>query len=87
MKGDKFDFHVAADLVQTIESAASVLEIKNEEMATKFGKLNEGFKDDGYDELIPDMSAANQAIKAVNSQLHSVSKHIADYAVRLRDES
>ena len=83
MAGDKFDFHVATSLVQAVDTSASTLEAKNEQMEQRFGKLREGFKDSGYDAYALDMSAANNTVKAVVTQMRSVAKHIAEYAEKL----
>lgn len=87
MSNDLFDFTAASTLIQAVEGAASAIDIKNGQMEQRFGKLREGFKDAGYDALAIDMKAANVAISEVIKQLHSVSKHIADYAVKLQNEA
>ena len=84
---DKFDFNVASSLIQAVEGAASALDVKNGQMEKRFGELREGFKDSGYDAFALDMSAADAAIKEVIGQLHAVSKHIGDYAIKLREAS
>jgi len=84
---DKFDFNVASSLVQAVEGTASALETQNGQMEAKFGALRDGFRDSGYDAFALDMSAADTAVKDVVTQLHAVSRHIANYAVRLRDEA
>lgn len=84
MAGDKFDFTTAASLVQAVTSAASTLDVKNGQMEQKFGKLREGFKDSGYDAFALDMTAANNSIKEVITQMHVVANHIAKYAEKLK---
>lgn len=84
MAGDKFDFTVASSLVQTVDTAASALNVKNSQMEQKFGQLREGFKDSGYDAFALDMSAANNAINDVVAQMRVVAKHIAEYAEKLK---
>lgn len=84
MAGDKFDFNVANSLVQTVDAAASTLDVKNGQMEKKFGALREGFKDSGYDAYALDMSAANNAVKDVVTQMRAVAKHIAEYAEKLK---
>lgn len=84
MEGDKFDFKIANSLVQSVDAAASTLDIKNGQMEKKFGNLHESFKDSGYDSYALDMSAANNAIKDVVTQMRVVAKHIAEYAEKLK---
>lgn len=84
MAGDKFDFTVASSLVQTVDTAASALNVKNSQMEQKFGQLREGFKDSGYDAFALDMSAANNAINDVVTQMRVVAKHIAEYAEKMK---
>ena len=84
MAGDKFDFNVADSLVQAVDTAASTLDVKNGQMEKKFGNLREGFKDSGYDAYALDMSAANNAVKDVVTQMRVVAKHIAEYAEKLK---
>ena len=83
MSADKFDFTVANSLVQTVDAAASALDVKNGQMEKKFGELREGFKDAGYDAYAQDMSAANRVVEDVISQMRVVAKHIAAYAEKL----
>ena len=45
MASDKFDFVVATALIQSVEAAASALEVENQSLEQRFGKLREGFKD------------------------------------------
>ena len=85
--GDRFDFGVASSLVQVVEGAASALDMKNDQMKKRFGDLREGFKDSSYDELMLDMSAADNAIEEVISQLHAISRHIAEYSIKLQEAS
>ena len=46
--------------------------------------LREGFKDSGYDAFALDMTAANNSIKEVITQMHVVANHIAKYAEKLK---
>lgn len=85
MARDKFDFNVASNLVQAIDSAASTLDVKNGQMEKKFGSLREGFKDSGYDAYALDMSAASKAINDVVMQMRVVGKHIAEYSEKLKN--
>ena len=85
MSLDRFDFTVATTLCNTIETAATALEIKNGQMESKFGNLREGFKDSGYDAYALDMSAANKAIGDVVIQMRTVAQHIATYAEKLKN--
>lgn len=84
MAGDKFDFGVAQQLIAAVDSAASALEVKNDQMAQKFARLREGFKDAGYDAFAVDMSAANNAAKGVVTQMQVVGRYIAQYAEKLK---
>ena len=84
---NKFDFRVANSLVQAVEGVAAALDVKSGQLEKRFGNLREGFKDSGYDALMLDMSAANKAIEEVIGQLHAVSKHIADYSIKIQEAS
>lgn len=84
MAGDKFDFNVADSLIQAVDAAAATLDVKNGQMEKKFGNLREGFKDSGYDAYALDMSAANNAVEGVVTQMRVVVKHIAEYSEKLK---
>lgn len=84
MASDKFDFVVATALIQSVEAAASALEVENQSLEQRFGKLREGFKDSAYDAYLADMSAASMAIANVISQMRVVSKHIIAYSEKMR---
>jgi len=86
MSHDKFDFQQAERLIEAVNSSASQIDVKNGQMEKRFGDLREYFKDSGYDDFAGDMSAANKAIADIIQQLHEISKHIASYAERLRQE-
>lgn len=81
---DKFDFKVAEMLIQTVERAASTLDVKNGQMEKRFGDLREHFKDSGYDDFAVDMKAANESVKEIIDQLHMISQKLGDYAERIR---
>ena len=85
MSNDKFDFNTASALVRAVDAAAKTLENKNTELEGKFISLHQGFKDSGYDKLEREMSAAKKACGEIITQLHEVAKHIANYAVRLKE--
>lgn len=85
MAGDKFDFRVASSLIQAVDAAANTLEIKNDQMEKSFKNLREGFKDRGYETFALDMSAASNAIKNVTVQMRIVTKHIMEYAEKLKN--
>ena len=77
---NRFDFRTAEKLVELVEKTASNLE-------TRFGRLHDFFKDAGYDEFTADMGAANRAVKEVTTQMHAVSRTLANYAAVLRENS
>lgn len=85
MAGDKFNFNTASTLVQVLNKATTTLEDKNEKMSDLFTQLGEGFKDDGYSKYESDIKSADQSITDIISQLKSVTKSIAEYAVKLRE--
>lgn len=84
---NKFDFRTAEKLVGLVESTASKLDVQNGQMETRFGRLHDFFKDAGYDEFTSDMSSANKAVTEVITQMHAVSRALADYAAVLRENS
>ena len=84
MGKDRFDFHVADQLVAAVIGAADALDVKNGQLEKQFGALHESFKDSGYDAYELDMSAISAGLKAVEDQMKAVAKHIAVYADKMR---
>ena len=86
MSHDKFDFNAASQLVQVVDYAAQTIDVKNGQIEKKFGKLHEFFKDNRYDEFESEMSAVNNSIEQIVTQLHEIGRHIAEYSERLKGE-
>ena len=84
---DLFDFRTAEKLIALVEKTASTIDVQNGQMETRFGRLHDFFKDEGYDEYSIDMSTANRSISEVLSQMHAVSRALAEYAARLRENA
>ena len=84
---NRFDFRTAEKLVELVEKTASNLDVQNGQMETRFGHLHDFFKDAGYDEFTADMGAANRAVAEVITQMHAVSRALAEYAAKLKENS
>lgn len=84
---DRFDFRTANKLVELVEKTASALDVQNGQMETRFGRLHDFFRDEGYDEFTADMSAANRSVAEVIKQMHAVSRALANYADILKQNS
>ena len=80
-----FNFQIANALIEKVEKFATNLDVQNGQMETRFGRLHDFFKDEGYDEFTTDMSSAEKSIKDVITQLHAVSKALAEYAQRIEE--
>lgn len=81
---ERFDFDKANALYMGVFEAANILDVRNGQMEKRFGDLGDYFKDAGYDEYAVDMTAANEAIAKVISQMRAVGISIARYAEQLR---
>ncbi len=84
---NRFDFRTAEKLVALVEKTAANLDVQNGQMETRFGRLHDYFKDDGYDEFSTDMSSADRAVNDVITQMHAVSRALSEYADRLKENS
>ena len=82
---NRFDFTVAEALCDAVNKASNLMEKKSEDLETRFQKLHEFFKDDAYENLSQDMSAANRSVDNVIQQMRDTAKHIGQYAQHLKD--
>ncbi len=87
MSSNIFNFKVANALIEKVEKFATNLDVQNGQMETRFGRLHDFFKDDGYDEFTMDMSSAKKSIEEVIVQLHAVSRALAEYTQRIEENS
>lgn len=85
MGSNKFDYGVADSLARSVTMLADQLEIKTGQMETRFGRLADSFRDEGYTSFETEMAAATKSVAEVISQLQVIANHVAVYAEKIKE--
>lgn len=82
---NKFNFDTATKLSLALNSCATDIQIKNEDMRNRYVSLNESFRDPVYNEYQAEFATCDKSIKDACDLLNELGAAILKYADTLRE--